>query len=173
MQYCIINYSHHALDPRTYLIVENLYPLTNVFPFIPTTQKNLSVCVYLYKHLYTYKMILLRNNTKKIKIKGLQMILKHADYLSVLVVCQNNLLIKTNIIATLWHKTICNFTICNDIREWLFCLFLKHSLFHQIMEWFSVNGKLFKFVVKTSHHLHDCTLRKHIWLIILKAGQCQ
>ena len=63
-----LNYSHHALDPRTYLIVENLYPLTNVFPFLPTTQKNLNFCVYLYKHLYTYKMILLRNNAKN-KIK--------------------------------------------------------------------------------------------------------
>ena len=43
-------------------------------------------------------MIILRNNAKN---EGLTDDTETADYLAVLVVCQNNLLIKTNIIATL------------------------------------------------------------------------
>lgn len=43
-------------------------------------------------------MILLRNNAKN---EGLTDDTETTDYLAVLVVCQNNLLIKTNIIATL------------------------------------------------------------------------
>lgn len=67
-------------------------------------------------------MILLRNNAKK--IKGLQMILKHADYLAVLVVCQNNLLIKTNILQHYDIKqNTAHFTICSDIRDDSFACF--------------------------------------------------
>lgn len=67
-------------------------------------------------------MILLRNNAKK--IKGLQMILKHADYLAVLVVCQNNLLIKTNILQYYDIKqNTAHFTICSGIRDDSFACF--------------------------------------------------